>query len=1403
MRIHSLLSVIVCAAALVGGCDDEGNEATGTGGSGAAVAGAGGDVGGAGGHTGGTGGDAGGAGGDVGGTGGEVGGAGGDVGGAGGNIGGAGGDVGGAGGMGGDVGGAGGDPGGAGGMGGVPGGAGGMGGDPGGAGGMGGAGGDIGGAGGAGGAGGMGGAGGDVGGAGGDVGGAGGEVGGMGGAGGMPPPPPNDCDAYCDLMLDNCAEAYADREACLAECGRLPEDGAVGDELGDTLQCRITHALAAAEAAERNCAIAGPAGEGVCVQQPVIHSEPDSQEAPVPLVFNRFGVAEGDFELSDGDDVDWFSITLDAPTDLSIVLTPVDPLAGVCAGDPAVALYLQDGIGAVTFLDDFEGSPCPSLYPATAPDVRQVPAGTHLIRGYTFTEEGAGPLRVTVTQMQPIAEGMPCLGEEVRRACIAPNYCDAGMGICRQNVCGDGIVLDGEACDDGNDDAGDGCEACEIAPLDVGQPCDPDDEVFRCLEIAAYCGQGDDGRNACVAHRCGDGLIGPREDCEDGNNNGNDGCAACQIVGIPLGFPCQADGYACIDGAYCGAQGCTLHECGDSVIAPEEECDENDPLCVDCLVDLDLPRHQEPDSAEAPMPLVFDDEGRAELLFQFKPDEDEDWLSFTLEASTNITITTQSFTGSGCEGDTVVEILDAEGRQIAFNDDAGPDSPCSVINPFNDGTDAQLPPGDYVIHLRPFRPQTRGLNRLTVIARTMAIGDACLLGDRDNPCPPAAFCHPETRLCAVHVCGDGLVGPDEACDDANYNDLDGCTSACALDPIDLGDPCTLDGFPCVDEGFCNPNTLQCAVHVCGDGIVGLEESCDDGNEAENDGCNTLCEIVPIPLDGPCSPEDDTFVCDAELFCRPGDDGAQCAEVVCGDGFIAGDEVCDPAAALPGSVVCSEACGYMPFHSTAEPDSAESPWVVEFGPDRRFDIVNEIPEIGDEDWFRITLPLDADLYIETRSALQSGARCEGDLEAWLFHPDDLDNRIIRNDDTIGLCPRISPAETNRVVRLAAGDYLIRINELFNNATAGYNLISIWYVPYVGVGERCAEGEGFCDGDLVCGPEQLCLAPPPDAELDAPFAGEIDAVDGEGRHDMVLHDPAWVDAWTLDPAGTPCGIDTVLSIVDAEGTEIARNDNDMVRGRAPCSALSIFLEPGNYTFVVTGRDPFEPLGPYTLNVALLRGVADGEICDRQGLSDRCQSDLTCRVLENGESRCGAIAPLQPGQGEVVPEVEPNETTADAQALVVGGGMSGTLSPRTDAYDVMSLALDGPQRVVITAEREGGCDGVGADPRLSLVDGATLDALGAEALLPGQRLAFNDDDLDGRCPRLDVVLGAGTHYFAIDELGHNDALTYSLSVTTGPVLSAGAACDARGADVPCGPGLLCLNADANDVGTCAAAP
>jgi len=117
-------------------------------------------------------------------------------------------------------------------------------------------------------------------------------------------------------------------------------------------------------------------------------------------------------------------------------------------------------------------------------------------------------------------------------------------------------------------------------------------------------------------------------------------------------------------------------------------------------------------------------------------------------------------------------------------------------------------------------------------------------------------------------CGDGALLTDETCDDGNTADADGCSSSCQTEP----------GWTCATLGS------PCTVTLCGDGVAAGGESCDDGNGKSGDGCASTCQV-----------ENDGWSCTTP--------GQACAWTKCGDGTIqaaaqGGPEQCEDGNDLP-------------------------------------------------------------------------------------------------------------------------------------------------------------------------------------------------------------------------------------------------------------------------------------------------------------------------------------------------------------------------------------------------------------------------------------------------------------------------------------------------------------------------
>lgn len=139
-------------------------------------------------------------------------------------------------------------------------------------------------------------------------------------------------------------------------------------------------------------------------------------------------------------------------------------------------------------------------------------------------------------------------------------------------------------------------------------------------------------------------------------------------------------------------------------------------------------------------------------------------------------------------------------------------------------------------------------------------GDCLHVAEGMSCIPPGTICHP------IALCGDGHVLTPELCDDGNMVDGDGCSDLCQ---IEIGYNC--EGDPSV----CTPT-------ICGDSQIEGAESCDDGNTTPFDGCSATCQKEPDCSAGACVSE-------------------------CGDGLVLGEnEECDDGNTVSGDG-CSAAC----------------------------------------------------------------------------------------------------------------------------------------------------------------------------------------------------------------------------------------------------------------------------------------------------------------------------------------------------------------------------------------------------------------------------------------------------------------------------------------------------------------
>ncbi|MDB4955129.1 MAG: Multiple EGF-like-domain protein 3 precursor [Myxococcales bacterium] len=214
---------------------------------------------------------------------------------------------------------------------------------------------------------------------------------------------------------------------------------------------------------------------------------------------------------------------------------------------------------------------------------------------------------------------------------------------------------------------------------------------------------------------CGDGTLGPGEQCDDHNTTANDGCSAtCQLEGATGETEPNEDGTPSLGGTgIAGNDFASTH------------ADQNGAFT-----------------------------GSAVITAAINPAGDEDVFAFKNAGTTAQTVKFDVWNlgpgygigvPCGSDIDTGLNIRNAAGTALASNDDRSSTDTCSTIT-------YGLLPGQ------------------TVYAHVVEYGDNAIIQNY--------------ALKVVYtpvVCGDGMVGAGEQCDDGNTTSGDGCSSTCHLD----------------------------------------------------------------------------------------------------------------------------------------------------------------------------------------------------------------------------------------------------------------------------------------------------------------------------------------------------------------------------------------------------------------------------------------------------------------------------------------------------------------------------------------------------------------------------------------------------------------------------------------------
>ena len=139
--------------------------------------------------------------------------------------------------------------------------------------------------------------------------------------------------------------------------------------------------------------------------------------------------------------------------------------------------------------------------------------------------------------MDRCEDGVVVNEDTVSDTCADDGFCDTEVGACvcfegfggpncrPMANCGDGVLDEGEACDDGINDGSSGCtEYCDV--------------------VDGYICDGEPGQVSVCEVWCGDGVIFGDEACDDGNSVSGDGCSSSCTV--EPGFRCSGEPSECV-----------------------------------------------------------------------------------------------------------------------------------------------------------------------------------------------------------------------------------------------------------------------------------------------------------------------------------------------------------------------------------------------------------------------------------------------------------------------------------------------------------------------------------------------------------------------------------------------------------------------------------------------------------------------------------------------------------------------------------------------------------------------------------------------------------------------------------------------------------------------------------------
>jgi len=452
-----------------------------------------------------------------------------------------------------------------------------------------------------------------------------------------------------------------------------------------------------------------------------------------------------------------------------------------------------------------------------------------------------------------------------------------------------------------------GPSLCGNGVVDPGEECDDGNNFYadgcsgECkVEPGWTCS---DAPSKCIPGPCGDGHPVGDKDCDDGNLVDGDGCSSkCKVE---PGYHCTGRPSVCT----------VINTCGDGVLFGAEECDDGNLTngdCCDSTCHIESGCEREPNDTIATA-NVLAQVALAGGVHGFISSGDVDYFSFTVPLGPNADIsaeTRQGILGTMCSTggpgiDSRVRIFDVTGALVVSDYDGGAGL-CSRAVAVN------VPPGTYyaAVDASPFAgPNTTWDYELRV------------------------------SVAPTH-CGNGVVDPGEQCDDGNTKSGDGCSSSCQFECAGVAEIEPNDS-PAAASGPIVPGVGVCgAIYPVGDADVwrfSLASYSDisletfDASGASCVGIDTVATLFAPDGTTPLAVDDDsgvglcafiksathegarhlapgTYYVEIQDFAASADTAYKLfltLDAVCGNGIVEGSEQCD------GGPSCDATCRRIP------------------------------------------------------------------------------------------------------------------------------------------------------------------------------------------------------------------------------------------------------------------------------------------------------------------------------------------------------------------------------------------------------------------------------------------------------------------------------------------------------------